>query len=126
MQRSGLSLQFNKQAGFGCARSVLLCGRRRGDYDRRARLLDQTSVGMFLQGIEVDRISGGESEFFNTDRHLEFPLHEIQQLCTWMKMRCDFLLRQWMKVRQEAIQLPLICTEVQAFKGPRNGGRFGI
>ena len=73
---------------------------------------------MLLQRIEVDRISGRELELFNTDRHLQFPLYEVQQLYTWMKMRCEFLLRQWMEVRQEAVELSLVSTEVQAFEGP--------
>jgi hypothetical protein len=103
-----------------------LSGRPCGDDDCRARLLDETSIRIFLQRIEVDGVAGRQLKLVGTDGQFQFSLNEVEKLDTGMEVRGDLLRRQRMEVRQETIQPPFVGTKIQSLKVPRNLGLFWI
>src|ERR1700679_2354721 len=77
-----------------------------GDHDRGAGICNQASIRVLLQRVEVDGVAGAKSDLIDSNSHFQLPLKEIKQLDSGMEMGRDVFRRQWMKVRQKAVEFP--------------------
>ena len=81
----------------------------------------EAPIGVFLQGVEVDGITGRELESLGADHDFQFPFDEIKQFGAGVVMGRGAGFGDGVKVGQISVKLPFVGAKVEALKVPGNG-----